>query len=300
MRKKTIKIIRFFYGLIPGKIFLLKLLRLFYQPSEFILNQLYFGGSFKINYKEFVFKMKCHNRRGFSIENKLFWYGVGNKMNWEKQSTELWAEIAKKSNVILDIGANTGYYSLLAKAVNPDCKVYGFEPIPHIFNWYLENCKINNFDINCYNLAISDIKGENTIYMANTNQNVYSASLIEQFAISHSSDKVHPLCINSTSLENFIEDNNIESINLIKVDVEGLEIKVLKGMGNFLSKYKPSMLIEVLSDEIGLELSQLLNPLNYHFYILDKLGLPIKTDRISANDNNFFICQKEVSEQLKL
>jgi len=243
--------------------------------------------------------MKCHNLRGFTIENKLFWYGTNNKMKWEKQSTDLWSEIARKSKVILDIGANTGYYSLIAKAINSNAKVFGFEPIPHIYKWYAENCRINSFEINCFNVAVSDTSGEGTIYLANTNQNVYSASLIEDFAKSHSTAKVHPFKINSISLKDFIKKNNIEVIDLMKIDVEGYETNVLKGMGGYLNEFRPSILLEVLSDETGIELSQLLIPMEYQFFKLSNTDLPQKVEQISANSSfNFFVCQKEVAQQL--
>jgi hypothetical protein len=156
--------------------------------------------------------MKCHNLRGFTIENKLFWYGTINKMKWEKQSTDLWSEIARKSKVIIDIGANTEYYSLIAKAINSNSKVFGFEPIPHIYKWYVENCKINSFEI------------------------------------------------------------------------------------NYLNEFRPSMLLEVLSDEAGTEINQLLIPMKYQFFKLCITDLPTKVEQISANSSfNFYVCQKEVA-----
>lgn len=301
MKINIIRTIRFLYELVPFKIYFLRFLRLFYQPSDFMVNQLYFSGSFRVNYKGNIFKMKCHNLRGFTIENKLFWYGTNTKMKWEKQSTDLWSEIALKSKVILDIGANTGYYSLIAKTINSNAKVFGFEPIPHIYKWYAENCKINSFEIDCFNVAVSDTSGEDTIYLANTTQNIYSASLIEDFAVSHSRAKVHPLKITSISLKDFIIKNNIECIDLMKIDVEGLELKVLNGMGIYLNEFRPSILIEVLSDETGNELSNLLIPLEYQFYKLCNNDLPKRVERISANSSyNFFVCQKEVAQQLSM
>ena len=53
-------------------------------------------------------------------------------IEWEKVSLQLWEELCKESEVIFDVGSNTGVYSLLAKSSNPKSKVYAFEPIKRI------------------------------------------------------------------------------------------------------------------------------------------------------------------------
>jgi len=68
---------------------------------------------------------------GFFIENNIFWNGIDNC--WEKESLKIWQRLATTSNVIFDIGSNTGIYALLAKAANPAATVYAVEPLPRIW-----------------------------------------------------------------------------------------------------------------------------------------------------------------------
>jgi len=266
-----------------------------------MLNQLYFYGIIKVNYNDSTFKMKCYNKRGFTIENRLFWLGSGNNNLWEKQSNTLWSTLAKNSEVVFDIGANTGYYSLLAKANNPRSKVFGFEPVEHIFKWYKSNCDLNQFDVKCYNLALSDRVGQQYIYRSNTPQNIYSASLDYQFAKSHSKRAVEPVAIETITLKNFIKTNNVNRIDLMKVDVEGYELKVLEGMGKYLALYKPSMIIEVLTAELAEELTTVLIPLNYLFYNLNKGERPTLSHKITVSgEYNYLFCQKNVAKTIGL
>lgn len=49
--------------------------------------------------------------------------------SWEKESLKIWAQLSKRANYIVDVGANTGVYSLIAKSQNPSAKVYAIEPV---------------------------------------------------------------------------------------------------------------------------------------------------------------------------
>jgi FkbM family methyltransferase len=301
MKKLFIHILRFIYELIPGKIYLFRILRIFYRPSDFMLNQLYFSGKFRVSYGSYNFIMECHNLRGFTIENRLFWYKSIQNTKWETQSNRLWAQMAERSEIIFDVGANTGYYSLLAKAVNPTCKVYGFEPVPRIFKWYKNNCLVNKFDIDCFNIALSDRIGENKIFLQKSRQNVYSASLDKSFAESHSTRIIEPETIFTTTIKDIVEKNQLEKIDLMKIDVEGYELQVLTGMGEYLQKFKPSFLIEVLSNELGASLTEILKPLNYLFFNLNETQKPTLCSSITiSQDHNFFICSEDIAYSLNL
>ena len=60
------------------------------------------------------------------VEKEIFWNGFG--QCWEKNSLDLWTKLSSRSEIILDIGANNGIYSLVSTAVNSKAKTYAFEP----------------------------------------------------------------------------------------------------------------------------------------------------------------------------
>ena len=124
------------YEFIPFKKYIFLIVKKIYSPPEFIYKHLYFKSIFKVIInKNTNFKIKHY---GFFLENEIFWKGIFN--SYEKNSLIIWAKLSETSNSIFDIGANTGIYSLLSKSINPNSKVYAFEPINRIF----DKLEINN------------------------------------------------------------------------------------------------------------------------------------------------------------
>ena len=104
------------------------------------------------------FQMKSY---GASLENSIFWAGITGE--WEAASVKLWMKLAKDAEIIFDVGANTGIYALVAKTINPNAKVYAFEPIERIFEKLAYNNQLNNFDISCLKYGVSDKNGTSYI-----------------------------------------------------------------------------------------------------------------------------------------
>ncbi len=102
-------IIKQCYAALPFKQPAYKVLRRLGPPPERIYRHLHFKGTIEVDVSPTEhFRMQHH---GYMIENELFWKGLA---GWEKVSMELWTRLSKRCNVILDIGANTGMYALVA------------------------------------------------------------------------------------------------------------------------------------------------------------------------------------------
>jgi len=121
----------------------------------------------------------------------------------------------------IDIGANNGYYSILAAdLVGPNGKVISVEPNPKAFQRLLHNIKINNpSNIIPLNVALSDHEGFATLY-SNNDSDDGSASLAKGF-------QIRPLM--QVELKRFDQLFKDENINMIKMDVEGAEIVIIRG-----------------------------------------------------------------------
>src|SRR5687768_15349578 len=90
------------------------------------------------------------------IQQQLFWYGY-----YEKPLGDLIKKILQPGNVFLDIGANIGYFSLLAANNEPTSKIISFEPVKKLFRDLEENISINNIkNITALNVAIGDMNEE--------------------------------------------------------------------------------------------------------------------------------------------
>lgn len=253
------------------------MLKTIWSPPESIFKHLHFKGTFTVKIDESR-KFKI-NHTGFQIENEIFWKGLTN--SWEKESMKLWIKICEESQTIIDIGANTGVYSLVAKTVNPKAKVYSFEPHPMFFKMMRENISLNGFDIVPFEKAISD-----------TN----AAVTIDDYAGRSSS-----LTIPSVTLDTFITQNSIGKIDLIKIDVETHEPQVLRGFSRFFSQYKPTLLIEILNDEIAGKVFESVFGLGYLYFNIDEKGTIRQTDRIEKSDYyNYLLCSPDLAVKIGL
>jgi FkbM family methyltransferase len=281
------------YHIIPFKKSIFMCLRLLHLP-ESIYKHLYFKGIFNVDIGEDkAFKI---NHFGFQVENDIFWSGIFGR--WEKDSLFLWSKLCEKSSVIFDIGANTGVYSLVAKAVNKNNKVYAFDPVERVYNKLLQNIQLNNYDINSYQIALSDNTGTAIIYDTDS-EHTYSVTVNQNLNVTNNT--IIEVSIETVRLDEFIKKNKISKIDLIKIDVETHEPEVLEGMGVYLKEFKPILLIEILNDEIANKIEKLINGIDYLFFNLNEQGSIKKVEGLTQSDfRNFLICSREVAQDLNL
>src|SRR5260370_25620164 len=77
-----------------------------------------------------------------TVGEVLYWYGL---KRFEPSTVPLFVELARKSRGVLDIGANTGLYAVLACAANPAAKVFAWEPVPYLAQKLRNNISLNGF-----------------------------------------------------------------------------------------------------------------------------------------------------------
>ncbi len=276
---------------IPFKKPLFLFMRMFNLP-EGIFKHLYFEGIINVKFEKYQFKIKHY---GYQLENELFWKGLTN--GWEKISMQLWINLSKQSNTILDIGANTGIYSLVSKSINKNANVYAFEPVKRVFQKLEDNNQLNNYNIQSFEYALSDKDGEAIIYDTPT-EHVYSVAVNKNIA---GLENAIPTKIKTQKLSTFIREHHINHIDLIKLDVETHEPEVLEGMEEYLEKYKPTWLIEILNDEVGQRIQQIIKNIDYLYFNIDEIGKPVQVTEIKKSSfYNYLICSPQVARQLKL
>lgn len=171
------------------------------------------------------------------VQKNIFLYGY-----YEKKETDFWNNLTKNKKIVFDIGANVGYYGLMAsnKIIN-NGMVYGFEPVSFIYQRAKHNILTNasqNFML--YNFALSDKVGELTINIGNE-ANLGMSGINRHNYLSGKTETVK-----TDTVDNFIISNNITQIDVIKIDVEGSESYVLNGMSKTLINHRPIILLEIL------------------------------------------------------
>ncbi|MBA4854111.1 FkbM family methyltransferase [Emticicia sp. BO119] len=283
-------IIKRIYKLIPFKPHLFKILRAFWIPTKKIRSLLRFNGIVKINIlDDLSFKMISNM---YTIENEFFWLGQSNK--WERESLNIWKKLCIGKDIIFDIGANTGIYSLIAKTINTDCKVYAFEPQPNIYKSLSENNTLNQFDIICEPIALSNINGVASFFN-------YGTSAFESNSTAGSLNKSHrpqnqsSIKVNCQTLESYITTNKLSKIDLMKIDVETHEVEVLEGMKDYLNKFKPIILIEIIDNTVGEKISEIFSKLGYNFFYIDEdKGIFNVKDLKQRKHNNYILSQSKI------
>ena len=282
------------YRLIPFKKQLYLALKKVWTPHEPIYRHLYFKGVFNVKVDDRTrFKM---NHYGYQIENEIFWTGLTG--GWEKTSMTIWIALCKKAMVIFDIGANTGIYSLVAKAAHPASEVYAFEPVKRVYSKLVENSRLNGYDIACHELAVSNVDGQALIYDT-PDDHILSVTLNKN--LNHPETKVIPTMVSTVRLSSLMEKNGIKKIDLIKIDVETHEPEVLEGLKPYLSRDKPAMLIEVLNDDIGRQIEKIVQGNDYLYFNIDEKGGIRRSESIQKSDHyNYLLCQHDAAHFLGL
>jgi len=157
----------------------------------------------------------------------------------EKATTDLFKKVLKEGNVFVDLGANIGYFSLLAaKLVGPSGKVFSFEPEPKNYSYLKKNIDLNGYkQISAFQKAVSDKNGKTVLYVCDYDSGHHTINKydgVKNYSSGRSTNE-RPIEIETMTLDGFFEGRE-DSINVIKMDVEGAEYLALTGMDNILKK----------------------------------------------------------------
>ncbi len=122
---------------------------------------------------------------------------------------------------ILDLGAHKGFFSLYAAVLNPDVKIFAFEPESANFAVLKEHLKINKIDnVVAKNLAVASEEGQRELFLSDDSHNHSLLNI----------DNAKTSFVQATTLEKIFEKNNIAKCSLVKIDVEGAEFEILENL----------------------------------------------------------------------
>lgn len=164
---------------------------------------------------------------------------------YEEFETELVKKEIRRGDVVLDIGANIGYYTLLfAKLVGENGKVIAFEPDPTNFALLKRNVEINGYkNVVLVQKAVSNKSGKLKLYLSEDNKGDHR--------IYNSHDNRKFVEIEGIKLDDYFKDEN-RKINFVKMDIQGAEGGAVQGMFELLMKNRS---MEIISEfwPIGLK-----------------------------------------------
>lgn len=137
--------------------------------------------------------------------------------------------------MIFDCGANIGFVTHQFKKNFPNATIHAFEPNPSIFdklNKHYEKSKM----IKCHNIGIADQNGE---LLFNINKNSGTSSFLspnEYHTSNMASKSISPTSVPVATISKIMSDEKLNHIDILKLDIEGFEIKAMEGIPNIAEK----------------------------------------------------------------
>jgi len=158
---------------------------------------------------------------------------------FEGASTKVIKSIVKEGDVVLDVGANIGYYTLLfSKLVGKNGKVFAFEPTEHFIGVLNKNVKENNINnVEIQKIGLSNKEQELKIDIGPSSATLHSPENFDTILDNET--------INLTTMNDFVHRRSLEKIDFIKIDIDGHEPMFFEGAWEALEKFSPIVIFEV-------------------------------------------------------
>ncbi|MCW5913730.1 MAG: FkbM family methyltransferase [Chitinophagaceae bacterium] len=196
-----------------------------------------------------------------SVGRDLFFDG-----EYEPETVNLINSILKEGDIMIDAGANIGAISLPVAKAN-HVQVYAFEPAKHVFEILEKNVTVNNLkNVIPVRLALSDVVETHEFYESNRVHGWSGMVKIDSF---------QHYQVDTTTLDAFAGQNNIQNIKVLKADVQGWEYFVFRGAENLISEGRIEYIIFELEwwaeQNAGLEVGTAQHFLLEKGYVLETL-----------------------------
>ncbi len=188
---------------------------------------------------------------------------------WEPGTWRSLSEHIGSGAVFVDVGAHVGYYSLkAAKAVGSGGRVLAIEPNPDTLQVLRANIAASGDSmITVEPVACSDSEGVLELFAASRN-NTGATSLSRSNALKFGFER-KSFRVRTRPLDALVQENRLDRVDVIKIDVEGAEILVLKGAERTLDLYHPVVTVELVEDQLknmGTSSAEVIRVLRKHGY----------------------------------
>jgi len=197
-----------------------------------------------------------------------------------------------------DYRYNSGLYSIIAALGFPDLIVHAFEPFPTALKWFEANMELDanrpiKQQIKVIKKAIGNTLGTAQLYIPIPRFGAIletSASLSSEFRDQHSES----LTVDLITLDQYVAEAQLQSVDVIKIDVESQEYKVLDGSRNILKIFRPIIFLEVLEEADITSLESIRSEFNYISLWMGEEAI-IQKDKVSSHPDiqNQVLCPAE-------
>jgi len=267
---------------------------LFYRKPEVLIIQ---GSKMYLN----VWESDKNIRKTFRVYARL---GIH-----EPITTHFIQEILKERDIFIDLGANIGYFSMLAaRAVGAKGQVFSFEPEERNFKYLTRNKELNNYSqMKPLNMAVSNKKGRVKLYICpydTGHHTIQQAEGITSYttttALSYEANKISYIEIETITLDEFLTSEGVSRVDFIKMDVEGAELLALQGMDKTIKRNEN---IKMIIEFFPLLLDKMeSSPREFLRMLSEKYGFQLYeiADDYSARKTDSSIILKKITDREEL
>jgi len=229
---------------------------------------------------------------------KLVYWNEGHNHEY----TDVFLRLLARTNVFMDIGASIGYYSIVAKTFNPNIEVHAFEPAKGPFHYLKKNFGLNAFSTaTAHHLAISDGQGELSFFAPFNEKYAFlkhhlggDGSLLDRPEETH----LRKTTVKTNTIDALVKELDLHQMDLIKMDTESTEDRVLRGGEKSIARFRPIIISEVLFDTIEVKLDQILREWDYVTFRHNPEGVEhidqLARERDDGASNFFFVPREKM------
>jgi len=216
------------------------------------------------NQRQYIKAITLKNADGLFNCGRSF---ISSRIVSEFYEKDLHPYLNLKTGIFVDVGAHIGKYTVaLGKKLGKRGKVISIEPETENFNLLKQNVNLNKLtNVFLQNTACTEKDGEAMLNVHKDHPTLHS------FYINPGPSQIR---VKTVKLDTIIQNLKIDRVDLVKIDVEGAEIDVIKGASDILKQHHPGIIFEVFDLE---NLKKIEN-------ILDNLGYKIK----QIQEKNYF------------
>jgi len=149
----------------------------------------------------------------------------------------------EKEDVVFDVGAHLGFFTFSA-FMSGAARVYAFEPNPFAFDILKKHTELWKVNADVFNLALYSEETSLELFIpSNPVESISTVLKDRKRTVLEKHRYGKSVLVNATTLDRFVERNNVERVDFIKIDAEGAEREIIKGAKETIKKFKPRMAI---------------------------------------------------------
>ena len=258
--------------------------------KERLANWLKPSATLKTNFKDGIVWLNKEDIAIYTTADNYIEWSILSTGTYEDEIGKLIKISLTEGDTAIDIGGNIGLQSLrMSSCVGPTGKVFAFEPLNYLQEKFKKNIALNRaHNVTLFPFALSDQQNEVDLTI-NKNQWNQGAFSLSDKDIGNDKQRVVVKVADAMA-----EIQLLDKVSLIKIDVEGFEFHVLRGLKQTLQKHKPRIIFEYDSNywadtsQKMTDCYEFLKSLNYSLYQISMVGCELISNADNIEGGNLF------------